>query len=210
MKKIACLSALAAVLAFTAGTSVAATSTVTGGYAQSDAQGQMNKMGGFNLKYRYEEDNSPLGVIGSFTYTEKSRTASSGDYNKNQYYGITAGPAYRINDWASIYGVVGVGYGKFQTTEYPTYKHDTSDYGFSYGAGLQFNPMENVALDFSYEQSRIRSVDVGTGLPVLVTASNHFGDIKNPPLGADFCFKVSGRKYRFRDGCNPPSVTGSW
>lgn len=107
MKKIACLSALAAVLAFTAGTSVAATSTVTGGYAQSDAQGQMNKMGGFNLKYRYEEDNSPLGVIGSFTYTEKSRTASSGDYNKNQYYGITAGPAYRINDWASIYGVVG-------------------------------------------------------------------------------------------------------
>lgn len=124
--------------------------------------GPNEQNGGFNLKYRYEEDNSPLGVIGSFTYTEKSRTASSGDYNKNQYYGITAGPAYRINDWASIYGVVGVGYGKFQTTEYPTYKHDTSDYGFSYGAGLQFNPMENVALDFSYEQSRIRSVDVGT------------------------------------------------
>ena len=162
MKKFACLSALAAVLAFTAGTSVAATSTVTGGYAQSDAQGKMNKMGGFNLKYRYEEDNSPLGVIGSFTYTEKSRTASTGDYNKTQYYGITAGPAYRINDWASIYGVVGVGYGKFQTTEFPAYKHDTSDYGFSYGAGLQFNPIENVALDFSYEQSRIRSVDVGT------------------------------------------------
>ncbi|ELI61117.1 hypothetical protein WIQ_00961, partial [Escherichia coli KTE128] len=22
---------------------------------------------------------------------------------------------------------------------------------------------------------------------MLVTASNHFGDIKNPPLGADFC-----------------------
>lgn len=39
-----------------------------------------------------------------------------------------------------------------------------SDYGFSYGAGLQFNPIENVALDFSYEQSRIRNVDVGTGL----------------------------------------------
>ena len=52
MKKIACLSALAAVLAFTAGTSGAATSTVTGGYAQSDSQGQMNQMGGFNLKYR--------------------------------------------------------------------------------------------------------------------------------------------------------------
>lgn len=47
-----------------------------------------------------------------------------------------------------------------QTTEYLTYKHDTSDYGFSYGAGLH-NPMENAVSTF-YEQSRIRSVDVGT------------------------------------------------
>ncbi|MGX2011439.1 outer membrane protein OmpX, partial [Enterobacter asburiae] len=113
-----------------------------------------------NLKYRYEQDNSPLGVIGSFTYTEKDRT-ESGVYQKGQYYGITAGPAYRLNDWASIYGVVGIGHGKFQDNSYPN-KHDMSDYGFSYGAGMQFNPIENVALDFSYEQSRIRNVDVGT------------------------------------------------
>ena len=164
MKKIACLSALAAVLAFSAGTAVAATSTVTGGYAQSDAQGAANKMNGFNLKYRYEQDNNPLGVIGSFTYTEKDRTDASGDYNKTQYYGITAGPAYRLNDWASIYGVVGVGYGKFQQTENEGLNRtaSNSDYGFSYGAGLQFNPIQDVALDFSYEQSRIRNVDVGT------------------------------------------------
>ena len=160
MKKIACLSALAAVLAFSAGTAVAATSTVTGGYAQSDMQGVANKAGGFNLKYRYEQDNDPLGVIGSFTYTQKSHS-DDGVYSKGQYYGITAGPAYRLNDWASIYGVVGVGYGKAQQTELPA-KASTSDYGFSYGAGLQFNPMENVALDVGYEQSRIRNVDVGT------------------------------------------------
>ena len=162
MKKIACLSALAAVLAVSAGSAVAGTSTVTGGYAQSDMQGVANKANGFNLKYRYEfDDSNPLGVIGSFTYTEKDRT-ENGVYNKGQYYGITAGPAYRINDWASIYGVVGVGYGKFQASDFPDSKSDTSDYGFSYGAGLQFNPIENVALDFSYEQSRIRNVDVGT------------------------------------------------
>lgn len=160
MKKIACLSALAAVLAVSAGTAVAATSTVSGGYAQSDYQGVANKAGGFNLKYRYEEDNSPLGVIGSFTYTQKTddRFDSS---NKSQYYGLTAGPAYRLNDWASIYGVIGLGYGKAQGNQFPN-NDSTSDYGFSYGAGLQFNPIENVALDFSYEQSRIRSVDVGT------------------------------------------------
>ncbi|OAT34202.1 outer membrane protein X [Buttiauxella brennerae ATCC 51605] len=158
MKKIACLSALACVLAVSVGTASAA-STVTGGYAQSDMQGKANKAGGFNLKYRYEND-TPLGYIGSFTYTEKNRS-EAGVYDKSQYYGITAGPAYRINDWASIYGVVGVGYGKFQNTDYPA-KADTSDYGFSYGAGMQFNPIENVALDVSYEQSRIRNVDVGT------------------------------------------------
>ena len=163
MKKIACLSALAAVLAVSAGTAVAATSTVTGGYAQSDMQGVMNKTNGFNLKYRYEQDNNPLGVIGSFTYTEKDRT-ENGSYKKGQYYGITAGPAYRLNDWASIYGVVGVGYGKFQQTENQSESRtaSNSDYGFSYGAGLQFNPIQDVALDFSYEQSRIRNVDVGT------------------------------------------------
>lgn len=158
MKKIACLSALACVLAVSVGTA-SATSTVTGGYAQSDMQGVANKAGGFNLKYRYEND-TQLGYIASFTHTEKSNT-EDGVYSKGQYYGITAGPAFRINDWASIYGVVGVGYGKALATAYPD--HDsTSDYGFSYGAGLQFNPIENVALDVSYEQSRIRNVDVGT------------------------------------------------
>lgn len=157
MKKIACLSALACVLAVSVGTA-SATSTVTGGYAQSDMQGVANKTNGFNLKYRYEND-TPLGYIGSFTYTEKDRT-ENGAYNKGQYYGITAGPAYRLNDWASIYGVVGVGYGKFQTTG--ATDTSNSDYGFSYGAGMQFNPIENVALDVSYEQSRIRNVDVGT------------------------------------------------
>ncbi|AFJ47677.1 outer membrane protein OmpX [Shimwellia blattae] len=160
MKKIACLSALACVLAVSTGTAFAGTATVTGGYAQSDMQGKANKASGFNLKYRYEfDDSNPLGVIASFTYTEKNR---SGDgYHKDQYYGITAGPVYRLTDWASIYGVVGVGAGRFQRTE-GSHNGSTSDAGFSYGAGLQFNPWEMVALDVGYEQSRIRSVDVGT------------------------------------------------
>ncbi len=82
MNKIARLSALAVVLAASVGTTAfAATSTVTGGYAQSDMQGKANKAGGFNLKYRYEQDNNPLGVIGSFTYTEKDNN-SNGTYNK--------------------------------------------------------------------------------------------------------------------------------
>ncbi|ELP25540.1 Outer membrane protein X precursor [Pantoea agglomerans 299R] len=76
---------------------------------------------------------------------------------------MTGGPAFRLNDWASIYGVVGIGYGKYQGNETASRdKTDTSDVGFSYGAGMQFNPMQDIALDVGYEQSRIRSVDVGT------------------------------------------------
>ena len=102
MKKIACLSALACVLAVATGSAMAQ-STVTGGYAQSDYQGVANKANGFNLKYRYEDGSNPLGWIGSFTYTEKDRT-EDGIYNKDQYYAITGGPAFRLNDWASITG----------------------------------------------------------------------------------------------------------
>ncbi len=161
MKKIACLSALACILAVSAGSAMAK-STVSAGYAQSDFQGFANKANGFNLKYRYENGNDPLSWIGSFTYTEKDRT-ESGAYNKGQYYGVTGGPAYRLNDWASIYGMVGIGYGKFTArgADREGYEHK-SDVGFAYGAGLQFNPYENIALDVGYEQNRIRSIDVGT------------------------------------------------
>ncbi len=162
MKKIACLSALACVLAVSAGSAMAR-STVSAGYAQGDMQGVINKANGFNLKYRWEDDsNNPLGWVGSFTWITKNQD-TNGRYDKGQYYGFTGGPALRLNDWASIYGVVGLGYGKFTRNAINTRsKSDTSDYGVSYGAGLQFNPMENVAIDAGYEQSRIRSVDVGT------------------------------------------------
>ncbi|AUQ25208.1 outer membrane protein OmpX [Dickeya zeae] len=162
MKKIACLSALACVLAVSAGSAVAGESTVTLGYAQGDAQSVQNKLPGFNLKYRYEFDNSQLGVVGSFTYLQDSQTIDS-TYNKNQYYGFSAGPSFRFNDWASIYGLVGVSAGKFTFNNTDGSSNNrTSDAGFVYGAGLQFNPVQNVAFDVGYEQSRIRSVDVGS------------------------------------------------
>lgn len=91
MKKIACLSAVAAcVLAVSAGTAFAGQSTVSAGYAQGDFQGVANKADGFNLKYRYEFDNNPLGVIGSFTHLEKDGS-QGGFYNKAQYNSISAG-----------------------------------------------------------------------------------------------------------------------
>lgn len=163
MNKIACLSALACILTASVGSAVAQ-STVTGGYAQSDIQGFGNKAKGFNLKYRFEDQTNPWGWIASFTYTEKDYTDNASGYLKGHYYGVTAGPAYRFNDWASIYGVIGIGYGKLQYSSQtlPRDKDDISDVGFSYGAGMQFNPIDNVAIDVGYEQSRVRSYDIGT------------------------------------------------
>lgn len=160
MKKIACLSAVACVLAVSMGSAVAGDSTVSVGYAQGDAQGVKNHVPGFNLKYRYEFDDSQWGVLGSFTYLQKSDTESS-VYRKAQYYGFSAGPTYRFADWASIYAVVGVSAGKF-THNVGSDNNSNSDAGYIYGAGFQFNPVQDVAFDVGYEQSRIRDVDVGS------------------------------------------------
>lgn len=161
MKKIACFSVLGCLVAL-ASTPCLAKSTVSAGYAQGDMQGEINKAKGFNLKYRYEDDALPVGWLGSFTYIAKNST-ENGDNLKGQYYGLTGGPAYRLVDWASIYGVIGLGYGRFQlNAQDRSFGDKSSDYGFSYGAGMQFNPMDNVAIDVGYEQSRIRNVDVGT------------------------------------------------
>ncbi|CAJ0992896.1 outer membrane protein OmpX [Pantoea sp. Nvir] len=160
MKKIACLSALACILS----SSAMAQSTITGGFAQSDYHGMANRANGLNLKYRYEGNLEPFGWSNSFTFTERGKSASH-YYHKNQYYSLTTGPVYRFNDWVSIYGVVGGGYGKFQKermTYRSRHKFSNSDLGFSYGAGLQFNPVQNLAIDLGYEQSRIRNIDVST------------------------------------------------
>ncbi|NIF20713.1 outer membrane protein OmpX [Candidatus Pantoea multigeneris] len=161
MKKIACLSALACVLAVSAGSAMAQ-STVSVGYAQSDFQGVANKANGVNLKYRWEDGTDPLGWIGSFTYTTKNNTID-GYYNKANFYSLSGGPALRLNDWASIYGVVGVGYGtrKFNSNV-PRNDNQNDRWGFVYGAGLQFNPIQDIAIDAGYEQSRLKNTDIGT------------------------------------------------
>ncbi|CAK8736642.1 hypothetical protein SODG_000355 [Sodalis praecaptivus] len=99
MKKIACLSALACVLAVGEGSATAGESTVSAGYAQGDLQGVANKASGINLKYRYEWDNDqPLGVISSFTYIEKTALKAAITIKVN----TTASPLVRLG--ASMIG----------------------------------------------------------------------------------------------------------
>lgn len=58
--------------------------------------------------------------------------------------------------------MIGLSHGKYTYNAVDgTDNNHNDDYGFTYGAGLQFNPIQDVALDIGYEQSRIRSVEVG-------------------------------------------------
>ncbi|MBI6340236.1 Ail/Lom family outer membrane beta-barrel protein [Proteus sp. fly-1089] len=146
--------------------------TLSLGYAQSHVKADGDKLKekpkGFNVKYRYEFDNH-LGVIGSFAYTHQgydyrfnSRSVGNGDLD---YYSFTAGPTYRFNDYISAYGLLGVAHGKAEMELNALGYHEKesqSKSAFAYGVGLQFNPFPNIAIDTSYEHSKLDGVKVGT------------------------------------------------
>lgn len=86
--------------------------------------------------------------------------------SKLNYYSLLAGPVFRINDFVSVYGQVGVAYIKAHGSESYTYLNlsDKDSFslnktGFAYGAGVQFNPVENVALTVGYEGASFSSVE---------------------------------------------------
>ncbi|WP_072010861.1 MULTISPECIES: Ail/Lom family outer membrane beta-barrel protein [unclassified Serratia (in: enterobacteria)] len=91
--------------------------TVSLGYAQSKVQ-DLHNINGVNLKYRYEWD-SPVSVIGSFTYMSGKDDYSyllARDIIDNKvdlkYYSLSVGPAYRFNEFVSIYGLLGFSHNK--------------------------------------------------------------------------------------------------
>ncbi|EJA7721899.1 Ail/Lom family outer membrane beta-barrel protein [Salmonella enterica subsp. enterica serovar Benin] len=145
-----------------------ASQTVSVGYAQTEVNvTHSNQMPGFNVKYHWEDDNSGAGVIGSFAYTTKN---DSNDYSSGKltYYSVTAGPSYRFNDYVNIYALLGLAYGKIEE-ENAYLRYWESSTAFAYGAGVQFNPIENVAIDASYVYTQFSgdNDNVGAGTWML-------------------------------------------
>lgn len=143
--------------------------TVSIGYAQSKVEDFKN-IRGVNVQYRYEWD-SPLSVIGSFSYMKGDESFSEredlyGDVSgyegktKVKYYSLMAGPAYRINDNVSLYGLIGVAHTKVD--ENVTYLGGDSEYfngnntSVAYGAGVVINPISNLSVNPGYEGTRIK------------------------------------------------------
>ncbi|EDV1505004.1 Ail/Lom family outer membrane beta-barrel protein [Salmonella enterica subsp. salamae] len=146
---------------------------------------------GVNLKYRYEF-NDNWGIIGSFTYASEKYDGHldfnypPGSYSENakgsikgNYFGFLAGPSYRINDYVSGYAMIGLAHSKIKysvdhsikvggVAESESYSQNRNKDSFAYGAGLQFNPFENIAIDVAYEGSgsgdwNTKGFNVGVG-----------------------------------------------
>ncbi|MES4613767.1 Ail/Lom family outer membrane beta-barrel protein [Ewingella sp. CoE-038-23] len=143
--------------------------TISMGYAQSKVQDFKN-IRGVNAKYRYEWD-SRVSILGSFTYMSTSGNLFDSEYNeytnyddhiKVKYYSLLVGPAYRINEYVSFYALGGVSKNKIDLSQ--NYHHidhtytensNNSKTAFAYGAGVQINPTESIAIDVGYEGSKI-------------------------------------------------------
>ncbi|ENR0071611.1 Ail/Lom family outer membrane beta-barrel protein, partial [Escherichia coli] len=89
---------------------------------------------------------------------------------RNRWFSVMAGPSVRVNEWFSAYAMAGVAYSRVSTfsgdylrvTDNKGKTHDVltgsdggrhSNTSLAWGAGVQFNPTESVAIDLAYEGS---------------------------------------------------------
>lgn len=140
----------------------AGSQTVSLGYAHITPQDE-KAMNGATLGYRYEF-NDDWGVLGNFTFAKDNREETEDDAKVDfKYYSLMAGPTYRINDYISLYGQLGLAH--FKAKFDATYDTGESEHGSSsktalgWGAGFIVNPIDNVAITVGYEGSRFSYTD---------------------------------------------------
>ncbi len=130
-----------------------------------------------DVKQCYEFTDT-LGLVTSFSYagdknrqlTRYSDTRWHEDSVRNRWFSVMAGPSVRVNEWFSAYAMAGMAYSRVSTfsgdylrvTDNKGKTHDVltgsddgrhSNTSLAWGAGVQFNPTESVAIDIAYEGS---------------------------------------------------------
>lgn len=177
-KKLLALSVVLAALGNCA-IAQADTQTISLGYAIAKAKG-VNNIRGATAKYHYQS-NDALGYIGSLTYMGSGNKDNSfyhdGDVyegkSKVNYFSLLAGPSYRVNEYISFYGLVGIGMGKnqwFASNKSTAIKvSDTQRASaIAYGAGVQIAPAANWTVDVGYEgaafkDTKLNGFNLGLG-----------------------------------------------
>ncbi|HHH6831902.1 TPA: Ail/Lom family outer membrane beta-barrel protein [Escherichia coli] len=139
-------------------------STLSAGYlhASTNVPGS-DDLNGINVKYRYEFTDT-LGLVTSFSYAgDKNRQLTR--YSDTRWHEDSV-----RNRWFSAYAMAGMAYSRVSTfsgdylrvTDNKGKTHDVltgsddgrhSNTSLAWGAGVQFNPTESVAIDLAYEGS---------------------------------------------------------
>ncbi|MFC6053291.1 hypothetical protein A6M14_10030 [Acinetobacter sp. Ac_877] len=136
------------------------------GYAQSKISDLDLK--GVNAQYRYEW-NSPFSLISSVSYLKGDVSEQDGlDVYKTdvKYFTYMMGPAYRFNNYVSIYATTGISNIKLKSTDFtiggttePADPTKTSKTELAYGAGLIVNPTRNFTVNLGYEGTNLKFAD---------------------------------------------------
>lgn len=155
------------------GEALADNHTYSLGFARSKVEGFKN-IRGVNLQYRYEMD-SPLGVLASFSWLKRDENATtylSQDIVTSKidvhYFSLLVGPAYRLNDYFSIYALGG--FSRIKTGGHDIWVNNGNNYSesgnvdgkstqFAWGTGIIVNPIANLSFTLGYEGSRARLDD---------------------------------------------------
>ncbi|WP_158675178.1 Ail/Lom family outer membrane beta-barrel protein [Candidatus Pantoea edessiphila] len=171
MKKFLYLLALACIISLSA-SMANAQRLITGSAVYGVSKTMRNNPKGFVFKYRYEYDDifKPISFIGALLYTETDKFENKVSYLKSQYMDISVGPVYRLNNMVSVYGTMGFISNKLQSKSINKTKKDLVflDYGISFTAGIQIDPLENFVIDFGYEtgilhDDRVKNIFAGVG-----------------------------------------------
>ena len=130
------------------------------------------KLHGADIKYRFEWG-SPWSVIGSFSFQTKntglisdnSQGIKSGE-NKIKIGSLMAGPAWRFNEFFSLYGMAGLNKLKLHqqwkmnqansngTQSSQQFSDSSHHLSPVISIGTQINPLNSVVIDLSYSVSR--------------------------------------------------------
>lgn len=152
------------------GSALADSQTFSLGFAQSKVK-DFKSIRGFNVQYRYEID-APISLLTSFTWMKRDNSSIgylSQDLISRQldvnYFSLMTGPAYRINDYISLYTLGGAS--RTKTNGSYTWVNagdnytetgslDSKSTNFTWGAGIIINPVPSLSFTAGYESSKAK------------------------------------------------------
>lgn len=125
-------------------------------------------MDGANLKLHYETE-YPIGIMGSVSVMKNGwgknlssrRKNKTGDketpHRSAEYYSVTVGPTFRLNDSVSLYALTGLAHTKVKLPSQGIIPADdavTASNKFAYGFGMITNVTDNLSMTVGYEGSK--------------------------------------------------------